>query len=104
MISYCNNIILYHLSLDLSHYFKWVGLTCYSIHCKHLINIGDVSSAITLPLPTIPTHCWNAQDAILWAELSLLRGVALAEAVLDSQAFLEACWCYHGRCISLCHQ
>lgn len=95
MISYCVNI-LYHISLDLSHYFKWVGLMGYTIHCKHLINIGDVSSAITLPLPTMPTHCWNAQNAILWAELSLLRGVALAEAVLDAQTFLKTCWCYHS--------
>ena len=73
-----------------------MGLTGYTIHCRHLINIGEVSSAISLPLPIIPTHCCNAQDSILWAELSLLRGVALAEAVLDTQTFLKTCWCYHS--------
>ena len=88
--------MLYTSFVDLTHFFEWVRLTGYSIHCRHLINIGDISSAITLPIPTIPTQCWNAQDAILWAELSLLRGVALAEAALDNQTFLKACWCYHS--------
>lgn len=44
----------------------------------------------------MPTKCWSADDANLWVELSLLRGVALAEAALDSQTFLKACWCYHS--------
>ena len=66
----------------------------YVRRCRHLIDIGDLSSAISLPTPTMPTKCYNPDDAVLWAELSLLRGVALAESALEGQVFLRVCWCY----------
>lgn len=88
--------MLHILLQDLSNFFKWVELKGYAIHCRHLINNGDISSAIDLPTPTIPTHCCNAEDAVLWAELSFLRGVVLAETVLDNKTFLKTCWCYHS--------
>ena len=90
----------------LSNFFKWVELTGYIIHCRHLIKTGDLSSAINLATPTIPTQCCSAEDSVLWAEVSFLRGVALAEAVLDYQTFLKTCWCYrsniklHKTCIT----
>lgn len=66
------------------------------MHCRYFINTDNPSSAIALPTPVMPTKCWNAEDAVLWAELSLLKGVTLAEAALDDQTFLKTCWCYHS--------
>ena len=71
-------------------------LAGYIIHYRHLIDIDDVSSAISLPPPVTPTHCCSAETAVLWAELCLVRGVALAKAVLDNKTFLKTCWCYYG--------
>lgn len=82
--------------IDLSDFFQWVRPSGYIIHCRHLISISDLSSAVNLPTPAIPTQCWDAEDGILWAELSLVRGVALAEAALDNQTFVKACWCYRS--------
>lgn len=82
--------------LDLSEFFKWVELTGYTINCKHLIDNGDLSSAVSLATPILPTQCWSAEEAILWVELSIMRGEALAKDSLDSQTFLKTCWCYHG--------
>ena len=68
----------------------------YARCCRHLIDTGDLSAALSLPTPPMPTSCSSPNDAVLWAEINLLRGVALAESALDNIIFLKACWCYRS--------
>jgi len=85
------------ISVELVSFFEWVGLISYTLHCKHLTDTGDAKGAVALNIPACPARSWCAETSILWAEVCLARGVALAEIVLDVKTYLKTCWSYRSK-------